>query len=50
LGIDDKQLDLDADPQRITHHYRYQNLKGISDEKYSQSGLSANATFDSGIM
>jgi outer membrane protein assembly factor BamA len=46
-NIDDKQLDLDADPQRITHHYRYQNLKGLSDEKYTQSGLSANATFDS---
>jgi hypothetical protein len=46
-AIDDKQLDLDAIPQRITHHYRYQELKGISTEKYSQSGLSANATFDS---
>ncbi|SMD45232.1 Outer membrane protein/protective antigen OMA87 [Aquiflexum balticum DSM 16537] len=46
-AIDDRQLDLDADPQRITHHYRYQDLKGIDTEKYSQSGLSANATFDS---
>jgi len=45
--IDDKQLDLDADPQIITHHYRYQTLKGISTEKYSQSGLSLNTTFDS---
>lgn len=46
-NIDDKQLDLEADPQRITHHYRYQTLKGIDAEKYSQSGLSANATLDS---
>jgi outer membrane protein assembly factor BamA len=46
-SIDDRQLDLDANPQRITHHYRYQTLKGIDTEKYSQSGLSANATFDS---
>jgi outer membrane protein assembly factor BamA len=46
-AIDDRQLDLDAIPQRVTHHYRYQELKGISTEKYSQSGLSANATFDS---
>lgn len=46
-NIDDKQLDLSANPQRITHHYRYQNLKGLSTTKYSQSGLSANATYDS---
>jgi len=46
-AIDDKMLDLDASPQRITHHYRYQDIKGINTEKYSQSGLSANATFDS---
>jgi hypothetical protein len=46
-NIDDKQLDLDADPQRITHHYRYQTLKGMDTEKYTQSGLSLNTTFDS---
>jgi len=46
-AINDKQLDLDASPPRITHHYQYQTLKGLSTEKYSQSGLSANATFDS---
>ena len=46
-NIDDRQLDLDASPPRITHQYRYQDLKGINTEKYSQSGLSANATFDS---
>lgn len=46
-AIDDKMLDLDTNPPRITHHYRYQNLKGFSAEKYVQSGLSANTTFDS---
>jgi hypothetical protein len=46
-SIDDRQLDLDAEPQRITHHYRYQSLKGLPTDKYSQSGLSANATYDS---
>lgn len=46
-SIDDKQLDLGAVPPSITHHYRYQELKGMSTEKYSQSGLSANVTLDS---
>lgn len=46
-SIDDRQLDLDAEPQRITHHYRYQSIKGLPTDKYTQSGLSANATFDS---
>jgi hypothetical protein len=46
-SIDDKQLDLDADPPNITHHYRYQTLKEMSTEKYTQSGLSLNATLDS---
>lgn len=46
-SIDDRQLDLDAEPQRITHHYRYQAIKGLPTDKYSQSGLSANTTFDS---
>ncbi|MCU0358038.1 MAG: outer membrane protein assembly factor [Cyclobacteriaceae bacterium] len=46
-SINDKQLDLEAEPQQITHHYRYQTLKGLSTEKYSQSGLSLNTTFDS---
>jgi hypothetical protein len=45
--INDKQLDLSANPQQITHHYRYQTLKGLSTEKYTQSGLSANVTYDS---
>jgi hypothetical protein len=46
-SIDDKQLALDSVPPRITHHYRYQTLKGMDTEKYTQSGLSLNGTFDS---
>ncbi len=46
-GINDKQLDLDADPQRITHHFRYQTEKGLSTERYAQSGISVNVTLDS---
>jgi outer membrane protein assembly factor BamA len=45
--IDDQQLDLESDPQVITHHYNYQQLKGIRTDKYMQSGLSLNGTFDS---
>jgi hypothetical protein len=48
--IDDKKLQLDSvdsAPPKITQHYRYQTLKGLSTEKYSQSGLSANVTYDS---
>ena len=46
-NIDDNQLDLSTNPQRITHHYQYQTLKGLPTESYTQSGLSANTTFDS---
>jgi outer membrane protein assembly factor BamA len=46
-SIDDKQLDLDAVPQVITFHYDYQSRNGISAKKYTQSGVSLNATFDS---
>ncbi len=45
--IDDKQLDLSASPQALTHHYRYQTIKGLPLDKYTQSGLSFNASFDS---
>ncbi len=45
--IDDKQLDLESEPQVITQHYRYQTLKGLPTESYSQSGVSLNVTFDS---
>jgi outer membrane protein assembly factor BamA len=46
-NIDDKQLDLDTIPPRETFHYQYQTLKGISTEKYAQSGVSFNLAFDS---
>jgi outer membrane protein assembly factor BamA len=46
-AIDDKQLRLDDVPPRITYHYDYQSKKGLSAEKYTQSGVSLNATFDS---
>jgi outer membrane protein assembly factor BamA len=46
-AIDDKQLDLAATPPAVTHHERYQQLKGISSEHYMQSGISANVTYDS---
>lgn len=45
--IEDKELDLTANPQQITNHYRYQNLKGLPMDKYSQSGISLNASYDS---
>jgi outer membrane protein assembly factor BamA len=46
-AIDDKQLRLDDVPPRITYHYDHQSRNGISAEKYTQSGISLNATFDS---
>jgi outer membrane protein assembly factor BamA len=46
-AIDDKQLDLDAQPPVITFHHDYQTRNNISTEKYTLSGVSANATFDS---
>lgn len=46
-AIDDKKLALDSVPPKITQHYRYQTLKGLSTERYTQSGLSANVTLDS---
>lgn len=46
-NIDDKQLDLDADPPRLTYHYQYQTLKGMPLEGYTQSGVSLNASLDS---
>jgi outer membrane protein assembly factor BamA len=45
-AIDDKQLDLDAVPPAITFHHDYQTRNNISTEKYTLSGVSLNATFD----
>lgn len=46
-NIDDKLLDLDADPQRKTYHYQYQSEIGMPLEGYTQSGISLNGSFDS---
>jgi hypothetical protein len=46
-NIEDRQQENPENAARETHHQRYQNLKGISTEKYSQSGLSLNVTLDS---
>jgi Omp85 superfamily domain len=45
--IDDNQLDLNALPQKLTHHYRYQTIKSLPLNKYTQSGVSLNVSFDS---
>jgi hypothetical protein len=46
-NIDDNELDLSANPPVITHHYRYQNIKNLPYTKYTQSGISLNASLDS---
>ncbi|WP_077132369.1 BamA/TamA family outer membrane protein [Spirosoma montaniterrae] len=45
--IDDNQLDLTATPQLLTHHYRYQTIKNLPLNGYTQSGVSLNVSFDS---
>lgn len=45
--IDDQQLDLTTTPSTTTHHYRYQTTQGLPLNKYSESGLSVNVTYDS---
>lgn len=45
--IDDKLLDFESDPNRITQHYRYNTLKGISTSGYTLSGASLNILYDS---
>jgi hypothetical protein len=45
--IKDNLLDLDTVPPVITSHYGYQTLKGMSTEKYTVSGISLNALYDS---
>lgn len=46
-NIDDRQLDLDAEPPAISWHEQYQQSIGVSSERYTQSGLSANVLYDS---
>lgn len=44
-NIKDNQLDLDNGIE--TYHYIYQSKNGLPFDKYTQSGISLNATFDS---
>jgi hypothetical protein len=46
-SIDDEQLDLNATPPSITHHYQYQNQKNLPLNSYALSGISANLSLDS---
>lgn len=46
-NIDDKLLNLDTVPQKITQHYRYNTLKNFSTESNTLSGVSINLLFDS---
>jgi hypothetical protein len=43
----DNLLNLDTVPPLITSHYGYQTLKGMSSDKYTVSGISLNALYDS---
>jgi len=45
--IRDNLLDLDTVPALITSHYAYQTFHGLSIEKYTLSGISLNALYDS---
>ncbi len=45
--IQDNLLDLDTVPPVITSHYGYQTIHGLSTEKYTLSGISLNALYDS---
>lgn len=45
--IEDKQLDLAANPPVITFHEQHQRRIDMPTDKYTQSGLSANLLFDS---
>jgi hypothetical protein len=45
--IIDHELNLSSTPQILTYHYQYQNSKGLPIDKYTQSGLSLNLSFDS---
>lgn len=44
--IDDQLLDLDTIPPTITSHYAYSTKYGFNPEKYTLSGVSVNALYD----
>ena len=45
--LNDRLLNLDTVPPVITSHYSYSILKGFNPEKYTTSGISINAIYDS---
>lgn len=45
--IDDRELNLEANPPEITFHETYQVSKGLPTTSYKQSGFSLNAVYDS---
>jgi hypothetical protein len=45
--INDKELDLSANPPSLTNHYNYQTLKNLPLTKYTKSGLSFKLSYDS---
>lgn len=45
-NIEDELLDQESDPQVITSHYAYSLKYGFNPEKYTLSGVSANALYD----
>ena len=46
-NIEDLDLHLDSIPRQITPHWTYSNLHGFNTEKYTMSGFSINAMYDS---
>lgn len=47
FNISDNLLDLESDPPVLTSHYLYQTELGFDPTKYTTSGISFNALFDS---
>jgi hypothetical protein len=46
-AINDKLLNLDTLPNKITSHYAYQTFNGMNAQQYVTSGISVNAIYDS---
>ena len=45
-GIEDKRLDLSANPPVVTSHYAYSTIEGFGTKAYNTSGLSLNFLYD----
>lgn len=46
-NIEDHELNLTSTPPALTYHYQYQKIKNLPTDKYAQSGLSFNLSYDS---